>query len=108
MTEKKWIANPSPWTPMQNAIDLKHIGKFTEELGECVSSCARCLIQGIDESQPSTGVVNRVWLTDEIADVIANAELVIDHFSLDVEAIRERAEFKKGYLRIWHNQAGNP
>lgn len=87
---------------MTDPVDLKHLGKFIEECTEAGSAAARCIIQGIDETEPTTGKNNRNWLTEEIADVLANAKLVIDHFGLDNDAIEERAERKKEYLRRWH------
>lgn len=95
----------SPWHPMTDSVDLKHIGKFLEELGECVAAAARCQIQGIDEAEPTTGKVNRVWLTEEIADVLANANLVIDRFNLARGVIQERVERKTRHLANWHKMA---
>lgn len=94
-----------PWHPMKEAIDLKHLGKLIEELNECSSAAARCLIQGIDEAEPKTGKVNRVWLEEEIADVIANIELVELHFGLDLGKIMTRAFEKKAKLKAWHRLA---
>lgn len=66
----------NPWIPMKDALDLKHIGKLGEEL-------------------------NKEWLEDEIADVLANIELNMFHFELNEIRIRERAELKKAQLREW-------
>lgn len=101
-----WALNP--WRPMTQPLDLKHIGKLGEELNECAAAASRCVIQGIDESEPVTGKVNRDWLEDEIADVRANSELVIEHFGLDVAKIAERSERKKKHLRAWHAMADEP
>lgn len=103
--KKNFIANPSPWHPMTDPIDLKHLGKFVEELNECGSAAARCIIQGIDECEPSTGEINRDWLTKEIADVLCNAELVIERFSLDYSMIKARKIMKREYLKKWHSYA---
>jgi len=90
---------------MTDAVALKHLGKLTEECGELASAASRCIIQGIDETEPTTGRCNRLWLQDEIADVLANIELVINHFALDVDVIDARAERKQEYLRRWHSGA---
>lgn len=95
----------NPWHPMSNPVDLKVIGKFLEELGECVASAARSFIQGIMEREPVTGKLNKEWLEDEVGDVLGNAELVIERFDLDWERIRARADKKKERLREWHNMA---
>lgn len=92
----------SPWHPMTLPIDLKHLGKLAEELNECAAAVARCTIQGIYEKEPVTGKPNNQWLEEEIADVMANIELVITHFDLCRAAIEERARVKEVRLKRWH------
>ena len=96
----------NPWLPMTDARDIKTIGKLGEELGECQAAVMRCLIQGIDEKEPETGYPNRLWLEDEVADVLVNLTLVIDRFGLDIERIEKRANTKKPLLLAWHEGAG--
>jgi hypothetical protein len=98
-------ADPSPWHPMSDPVDLKHLGKLGEELGEGSAAVSRCVIQGIDEAEPVTGRVNRTWLEDELADIMANTELCVEHFGLDIKRMRDRAERKKSHLRAWHRMA---
>jgi hypothetical protein len=92
----------TPWVPMTRKIDIKHIGKLGEEAGELATVCCRCIIQGIDEPEPVTKKINRVWLEDEIADVLTNIELVIAHFKLDGPRMIERARAKAVMLKAWH------
>lgn len=94
-----------PWHPMTSAVDLKHLGKLAEELGEAGSAVARCIIQGIEEREPVTLKSNREWLEDELADVLANIDLVSDHFDLHRGLMRERVARKKRLLLAWHAQA---
>lgn len=101
-----WALNP--WRPMVRAIDKKHIGKLIEELGEATSAAGRCLIQGIDEQEPVTHKSNRQWLEEELADVTANIELVIEHFGLDSSRMMERIQRKKIHLRGWHSMLLDP
>ena len=89
-----------PWHPMSKSIDLKHIGKLAEELNEAGAACNRCIIQGIDEKEPVTGKLNKEWLEDEIADVLANIQLVTKHFSLTID--QERINLKLKHLSNWH------
>lgn len=96
-----WAINP--WRPMTAPIDLKHLGKLGEEVNELGSAISRCIIQGIDEAEPVTGKVNRIWLEEEIADVYANLVLVIDHFNLDTARIRTRMVRKQEHLKGWHS-----
>jgi hypothetical protein len=94
----------SPWKPETSPLRIALLGKFLEELNECASAVARCIIQGIDESEPVTGLVNREWLTKEIADVQATMHLVHVHFRLDTVAISERKWAKTRHLGEWHRK----
>jgi NTP pyrophosphatase (non-canonical NTP hydrolase) len=89
---------------MTNQKDLKFIGKLGEEVNELGTAIFRCVIQGIDECHPVIKKVNRDWLQDEVADVLANIELVIEHLRLDKSAIYNRIQRKKAHLREWHEQ----
>lgn len=99
---------PNPWNPEQDPIRLKVLGKLTEELAEGAAAAARCMIQGIDESEPVTGKPNRTWLTEEVADILANVEIVIEHFALDAEAIALRASTKHEFLTTWLGMMTRP
>lgn len=96
--------NNPPWHPMSKPIDLKHMGKLSEELGECVAIISRCIIQGIDELEPVTKKSNRIALQDEISDVMCNLALVIEHFNLDKEYISGRMDRKAPLLKSWHGE----
>jgi len=87
---------------MTNPTDLKTLGKLGEELGECISAISRCLIQGIDECEPVTGKLNRLWLQEEIADVLAGLGLTIERFEPDKDFIQRRVVKKMEQLRVWH------
>lgn len=98
----------NPWQPMTRPIDVAHLGKLGEELNEAGAAKDRCLIQGIDEREPVTLKPNREWLEDELADVLANIELVTVHFGLDRLRILERRERKMNHLRRWHALIAEP
>lgn len=104
-SDQKIPCLPNPWHPIDNKIDLKHLGKLGEEANELGAAVSRCIIQGIDECEPITGKINREWLEDEIADVRANSELNIERFGLNEKRIAERTERKKIFLRGWHLMA---
>ncbi|HUW45619.1 MAG TPA: hypothetical protein VMW50_07455 [Dehalococcoidia bacterium] len=95
----------NPWHPMSDPVDLKHMGKLCEETGELTQVAARCIIQGIDTCDPVTKKLNRDWIEDEVADVIANVELVVEHFKLSERKIVQRVKKKKAQLRTWHLMA---
>lgn len=92
---------PEHWHPMRRAIDIAHIGKMLEELGEAVSAGARSIIQGIEGLEPDTKKPNRQWLTEELADVSALIKLNIEHFELDQLAIDLRAQRKTKHKQLW-------
>lgn len=105
MNKDYFAPDVTPWHPMTNQVDLKHLGKLAEELGELSAAVARCIIQGIEEKEPVTGKPNREWLENEIADVYANMALVTEKFKLDIDKIFDRAEKKRDKLRNWHDMA---
>lgn len=98
-------AKLNPWHPMSNPIDLKTLGKFSEEVNELGAAIARCIIQGIDEAEPVTGKLNINWLEDEIADVLAGIDLCQERFKLDKIRIIKRADTKRKRLKEWHDMA---
>lgn len=97
-------AAPEPWIPISDALDLKHLGKLAEELGEAVAVVGRCIVQGMTGIDPKTGETNREQLQKEAADVLANLDLNVDRFSLDRDAMARRVERKKEFQRRWHAQ----
>lgn len=105
MVDAKSLKAPNPWHPITDAVDLKHLGKLAEELNECGSAVSRCIIQGVDECEPVTGKVNREWLEEELADVLANVHLVRERFNLDNDRMTKRAMRKMEHLRAWHSLA---
>jgi NTP pyrophosphatase (non-canonical NTP hydrolase) len=92
----------SPWHPITDPFELKVLGKLGEEAGELSSVVSRCIIQGILECHPLTGKVNKEWLEEEIADVLASIAIAQDSFDLNREAIRMRVERKRALLIQWH------
>lgn len=99
------LRDPSPWHPEKDPVALKHLGKLAEELAEAGAVVARCIIQGIGEEHPETGEPNIEWLENELADVIANINLVVLHFELDEGRMNERSAKKIVHLKKWHDMA---
>jgi hypothetical protein len=92
----------NPWQPESNALALALLGKLSEEVGELTAAVARCMIQGINESEPVTGKPNRDWLEDELADVSAAGSLVIEYFGLNDRRMDARFDRKREHLKAWH------
>ena len=103
-TEKRM----SPWMPTTDPRELRRLGKFMEELGELQAVVGRCLIQGIDEIDPSSGKTNRQRLIDEIGDVSAQTALTIALYGLPIEAINARSEKKKAQMVDWESWFNQP
>ena len=91
----------SPWVPTTDPQDFKVLGKQKEELGELTAATSRCVIQGINESEPVTLKPNLLWLTEEVADVQATSELLIEHFGLNRDFIAKRKAKKLDGFYKW-------
>lgn len=93
---------PAPWQPITNKLDLAVLGKLAEELAEAQAIVARCIIQGMMEYDPDTGIMNVVALQQELADVTATSVIAQSHFGMDRDALEERATAKTIHLSQWH------
>lgn len=105
MVDENDLRNANPWHPIQDPVDLKHLGKLSEELGEAQAAVSRCIIQGIEEEEPVTGRLNRECLENELADVTANISLVALRFELNKDRMNKRAAKKMAHLKQWHDMA---
>jgi hypothetical protein len=61
----------NPWFPERDTVIHQALGKLAEECSKLAKIAVRCMIQGIDESDPGTTMPNRQELMKEIADVQA-------------------------------------
>lgn len=91
----------SPWVVVTDPKTLRRLGKAGEEVNELGSVLARCIIQGIDEIDPSSGKTNRLRLEEEIADVYAQCNLNIKHLGLRDSFIERRAIEKMTQMKEW-------
>lgn len=101
------LRDANPWQPMTDKLALAHLGKLGEEVNELGAAISRCIIQGINEAEPVTGVVNKQWLQNEAADVLAGIELLTQYFKLDRVVMGERVGKKMLHLRQWHGMLGD-
>jgi hypothetical protein len=86
------------WKPEPNLITHQALGKLLEELGELSSIVARCLIQGITESEPVTGATNYSQLQKEMSDVAAAIDWLkeVSGVSIDTDRMYSKLD---GYRR---------
>lgn len=92
---------PAPWKPITNPVDLAILGKLQEELGELQSIVARIIIQGMNEVDPDTNIINRKQMEDEIADVYALCKIVTGVYFLNNLAMNIRTKEKMIHIRNW-------
>jgi hypothetical protein len=92
---------PSKWLPIIDRVALACIGKAGEESAELSAILFRTIIQGIDEIDPDTGKLNRLAIQEEIADVAATSELLIEMLDLDRPSIELRKQRKIAMKKAW-------
>jgi hypothetical protein len=91
------------WTPTTDLMMLRRMGKLIEELAELSNVAARCIIQGIDETDPGSGKVNRQRLIEEIADVYAQLDTTVSILELSRWQIEKRVNDKTNQMKEWEN-----
>lgn len=89
------------WVPTTDLMMLRRMGKLSEELGELQAVAARCIIQGIDETDPASGMSNRYRLEFEIADVLAQCRVTIEMLELNRVTIHNREAVKVDQMIEW-------
>ena len=89
------------WTPTTDLMILRRMGKLQEELSELSVVASRCIIQGIDEVDPGSGLVNRLRLEKEIADVYAQLDETMDRLELRSDFIYDRRLAKRDAMQRW-------
>jgi len=89
------------WTPTTDLMMLRRMGKLGEELGELQAVAARCIIQGIEEVDPGTGVLNRERLWKELADVQAQIGCTVLALGLPQDAMARRTAEKMRKMGEW-------
>lgn len=90
----------SPWMPEQDRHRLAVLGKLAEECNELAGRAARCIIQGLDESDPASGRTNREELAREVADVEACIATAGAALALEIDL--ERVNDKCAGFQRWH------
>lgn len=91
----------SPWRPISNPFHIRRLGKLQEELSELQKAVARCLIQGLDGTDPDTGEPNLTALWKEAADVQAQIDVSAATFRLPVLEMAARALVKRARMDEW-------
>jgi hypothetical protein len=95
------MATMSKWLPEKDSLVLRRVGKAGEECSELSKVCFRIVIQGLDGVDPKSGHTNREELTDEVADVLAQCELLIASLGLPRRYVEARAAKKLRHMAEW-------
>lgn len=98
----------SEWQPITDQLMLAYLGKLGEEVCECGAAIFRCIIQGIHEAEPKTGKINKSWLEDEVADVLALLDHAIVGLDLDQRRIADRRTRKVAFKAPWFASLREP
>lgn len=89
------------WMPEQDQHRLAVLGKLIEELNEASKAAARCIIHGIEQTDPGTGRTNKQELQRELDDVTAAMFVARERLQLwwDIE----RTDAKVAGFDRWHD-----
>lgn len=91
----------NPWMPERDPFVLRRVGKTGEEVSELAKVCFRIVIQGINGIDPATHETNIQEMVKEMADVMAQIELNIEAWDLDVLFMSKRIQRKKELMAEW-------
>lgn len=89
------------WHVETDAFILRRLGKALEELGELTSVLARCIIQGVNEVDPSSKKVNLQRMQEETTDVMTQINCLTTAFALDKDKMKERFQDKLQSMEKW-------
>lgn len=84
------VTTISPWQPESDPVMLAALGKLSEELGEASARVARCIIHGINETDPDSSRTNREELCRELADVEAGIQALGLTTDLSISTVRRQ------------------
>lgn len=90
----------SPWQPETDPVRNAIYSKVQEELNELGIEVSRCQSQGIEETNPTTAVMNIFGLADELDDVEVMIQIIRDKFKIPRNM--ERQEKKRVMQDRWH------
>lgn len=94
------MSNITLWMPERDVVLHQALGKLAEECNELAKIATRCMIQGFEESDPSTDKPNRTQLMEEVADVRATMRWLFEVLDQPFkrESPREARKFD-GFMR---------
>lgn len=100
------VPSMAKWQHTTDPLHIRRLGKTGEELAELLAVVSRCLIQGLDEIDPSSGKTNRQRFIDETADVRAQLNCNDRAFGLPIDEIERRIAKKETWMAEWESHYG--
>lgn len=83
-----------PWKPETDPVRISILGKTQEECNELGIELARCIIQGIDETNPTTNELNRWGLADELDDMETMIKIIREEFKIPRNYDRQHLKYR--------------
>jgi len=74
-----------------------------EECAEVVVAVSKISRFGIDNVKPGKPKTNREHLEEEVGDLLAMVDLMIEHKVIDVNSVNLARAAKKDKLKLWSN-----
>ena len=89
------------WILEDDELIRRRLGKTNEEMSELGQVTNRILLQGIKETDPSTGELLMDQLLKEIGDVYAQLDETVQELKLDEKTIEDRRAHKRIKMKEW-------
>jgi hypothetical protein len=83
---------------IQETLDI-----LQEECAEVIVEISKCRRFGFDSTHYRTEILHRDMLTNEIGDVLAMVDILIDQGLVDEQTLNKAKENKKEKLKTWSN-----
>ncbi len=74
-----------------------------EECAEVVVAVSKISRFGLDNYKPGKPKTNREHLEEEVGDLLAMVDLMIEHKIIDINSVDTARAAKKDKLKIWSN-----
>lgn len=77
------------------------VGILQEECAEVIVEVSKCRRFGIDSKHYKTGLSHATMLENEIGDVLAMVDILVEQNVLSWERLEQAKQAKKDKLRLW-------
>ena len=84
-----------------NSKGEEAVGILQEECAEVIVEVSKCRRFGIDSQHYKTGLPHSTMLENEIGDVLAMVDILVEQNVLSWERLEQAKQAKKDKLRLW-------